>query len=101
MSVSDSVENHETWWHDAFWIPSFPAGADFIQIARTSDTYKLLLEDLVEWNGIQNKVSFRYLELSQIPTAQPMWDIVVCDIVSPQGVLRSGVFEELAFLRGK
>ena len=39
------------------------------------------------------------IKAAEIPAAQPMWDLVVCDVVSPQGVLRSGVFEELAFLR--
>ena len=70
-----------------------------MQIGRSNHTYKPLVEQLTYQNGIVDKVSFRYLELEQRPTPQLMWDIVVSDVVSPQGVLLSGGLEELAFLR--
>ena len=70
-----------------------------MQIGRSNHTYKPLIEQLTYQNGIVDKVSFRYLELEQRPTPQLMWDIVVSDVVSPQGVLLSGGLEELAFLR--
>ena len=70
-----------------------------MQIGRSNHTYKPLIEQLTYQNGIVDKVSFRYLELEQRPTPQFMWDIVVSDVVSPQGVLLSGGLEELAFLR--
>ena len=70
-----------------------------MQIGRSNHTYKPLIEQLTYQNGIVDKVSFRYLELEQRPTPQFMWDIVVLDVVSPQGVLLMGGLEELAFLR--
>ena len=70
-----------------------------MQIGRSNHTYKPLIEQLTYQNGIVDKVSFRYLELEQRPTPQFMWDIVVSDVVSPQGVLLTGGLEELAFLR--
>lgn len=70
-----------------------------MQIGRSNHIYKTLIEQLTYQNGIMDKVSFRYLELEQRPTPQFMWDIVVSDVVSPQGVLLSGGLEELAFLR--
>ena len=70
-----------------------------MQIGRSNHIYKPLIEQLTYQNGIVDKVSFRYLELEQRPTPKFMWDIVVSDMVSPQGVLLSGGLEELAFLR--
>lgn len=74
-------------------------GADFVQIGRSHSTYKALTEHLAHWNGTADKVSFRYLQLDQRPLPQFMWDVVVWDVVSPQGVLVSGGLDELAFLR--
>ena len=76
-------------------------GADFLQIARTPLIYQELSTELAKLNRIQDKVSFKYMEFPSSMAApdQPMWDIVVCDVVSPQGVLHTAVFEELVFLR--
>ena len=72
-------------------------GIDFVQLGHIQDCYALLLQVLAEQNGIHEHVSFQYLDVTRMPTLE--WDLVVCDVVSPQGVLRSRIFEELAFLR--
>ena len=76
-------------------------GADFVQIGRTHEMYKSLVELLAESNKISGHVSFRYLNLPGMSHSQVVWDIVVCDIINPQGELRAGVLEELAYIRLK
>ena len=78
---------------------AFSVGADFVQIGRTREIYKNLLELLAKSNNLADHVSFRYLDLTSTSHSQVMWDIVVCDMVNPQGELRAGVLEELAFVR--
>ena len=70
-----------------------------MQIGRTQDNYKSLIELLTNANKLADHVSFRYLNLTDMSRSQVMWDIVVCDVVNPQGELRPGVLEELAFIR--
>ena len=79
----------------------FNIGADFVQTARCYESYKSLVNHLAEVNGIDDKFSFKYLDLTATVSSQPpiMWDILMCDIISPQGVLHSGVMEELACIR--
>ena len=77
----------------------FSSGADFVQIGRTHETYKNLIELLAKSNKLADHVSFRYLDLTGTSHSQVVWDIVVCDMVNPQGELRAGVLEELAFIR--
>lgn len=72
-----------------------------MQIGRTHEMYKSLVELLAESNKISGHVSFRYLNLPGMSHSQVVWDIVVCDIVNPQGELRSGILEELAYIRLK
>ena len=76
-------------------------GADFVQIGRTRDNYKCLVELLAESNKLSDHVSFRYMDLQSMSHSQVVWDVVVCDIINPQGELRTGVFEELAYIRLK
>ena len=77
----------------------FSLGADFVQIGRTHEIYKSLMEQLAESNKLADHVSFRYLDLTGTSHSQVVWDIVVCDMINPQGELRAGILEELAFIR--
>ena len=69
-------------------------GADFVQVAGYHDHYHYLLTRLAEHNGVADKVSLARPLCEDIP-----WDIVVCDIVSPQGTLQSDNFTTLQSLR--
>ena len=83
-----------------YWLLNvFSVGADFVQISRTQEIYKHLMELLAKSNNLNDHVSFRYLDLTGTSHSQVMWDIVVCDMVNPQGELHAGVLEELAFIR--
>ena len=77
----------------------FSLGADFVQIGRTHEIYGSLIELLAQSNNLADHVSFRYLDLTGTSHSQVMWDIVVCDMINPQGELRAGMLEELAFIR--
>lgn len=76
-------------------------GADFVQIGRTYQVYSCLVKLLAQSNGLSDHISFRYLEPTGMFHSQVVWDIVVCDMVNPQGELRAGVLEELAYIRLK
>lgn len=69
-------------------------GADFVQVAVYHDHYHKLLMRLAEHNGLNDKVSLARPLNNDIP-----WDIVVGDIVSPQGVLQSDVLNTLQSLQ--
>ena len=70
-----------------------------MQIGRTQENYRSLIELLTNSNKLADHVSFRYLNLTDMSHSQVTWDIVVCDLVNPQGELCAGVLEELAFIR--
>lgn len=77
----------------------FSLGADFVQIGRTHEIYRSLVELLAQSNNLADHISFRYLDLPGTSHSQVMWDIVVCDMINPQGELCAGMLEELAFIR--
>ena len=86
----------ENWNHLGVFVS---IGADFVQVGHTHEVYKCLVERLADSNKLSDHVSFRYLDLMGISHSQVVWDIVVSDIVNPQGELRAGVIEELAYIR--
>ena len=94
--MTSSRKHHSALINKAIY---FSVGADFVQIGRTQEIYKSLIEQLAKSNNLTDHVSFRYLDLTGTSHSQVMWDIVVCDMVNPQGELRAGVLEELAFIR--
>ena len=67
-------------------------------MASPSPAYQVLLETLAAANEVSDCVSVRELDMRQCH-AHLEWDVVLCDVVSPQGNLRGGVFEKLAYLR--
>lgn len=77
------------------------SGADFVQVSGYSFTYESLLRHLAVQEGVSDRLCFRRQVMggsSHFPQ-QLVWDVVVCDVVSPQGNLREGVFEKLAHIR--
>ena len=72
-------------------------GADFVQVGRCHSFYEPLLEEVVGGNGLREKMSIKWAELTSEPSL--VWDVVLCDVVSPQGILRPNVFEELGMIR--
>ena len=75
-------------------------GVDFVQVGRCQDIYTSLLETVARNNGLQNKTSIKWVELEKTFEPLPLlWDIVLCDVVSPQGILRPAVFEEIGAVR--
>ena len=74
-------------------------GADFVQIGRSQHIYRSLLSHVAEANGVMDSVAISRLELSSLTPSHPVWDIVVSDVVSPQGTLHPGILDELAYLR--
>ena len=73
-------------------------GIDFILVAQSKPDYKPLMELLAAANEVADNISFRYQDVRLCPT-QVIWDIVVSDVVTPQGMLQEGIFEKLAHLR--
>lgn len=67
-------------------------------MAHSNPTYQPLMEHLAASNEVSECVSFRQLDLRQCHS-QLVWDVVLCDVVSPQGTLQDGIFEKLAHIR--
>ena len=63
-------------------------GASFVQIGGTHSVYDDLLHQLAQQNNVDRKVSVRQLDCSNL-ISQLDWDVVVCDLVSPQGTLQT------------
>ena len=61
--------------------------------------YTTLMDRLVRTNGLKERVSIRYQTGAEWACAGVVWDVVVCDLVSPQGTLHPGALEELHTLR--
>ena len=76
-----------------------PVGVDFVQVGRCHDIYTALLETVADNNRIHEKTSIKWAELEVTSKPRLLWDIVLCDVVSPQGTLRPGVFEDLGTIR--
>ena len=76
-------------------------GVDFVQVGRCQAAYQTLLEAVVKGNNLQRRTSIKWVELEMTSAPQLAWDMVLCDVVSPQGVLQTGVFEELGLVRSE
>ena len=74
-------------------------GADFVLIGRCHDIYKPLLEEILTRNGIICEIVIKWAELEMTSEPSILWDVVLCDVVSPQGILRPSVFEEIGKVR--
>lgn len=72
---------------------------DFVQVGRCHSVYQSLLETVARDNDLQQNTSIKWVELGANSAPQLVWDMVLCDVVSPQGVLRADVFEELGAIR--
>ena len=57
------------------------------------------MEAVARKNGLQEKTSIKWAELESTFEPSLLWDIVLCDVVSPQGILRPMVFEEIGSVR--
>ena len=68
-------------------------------MAQFNPTYKSLIEILAGSNEVADLVSVRHYQDMRKCHPKLMWDIVVCDVVSPQGNLQEGVFEKIAHIR--
>jgi len=75
------------------------AGADFALILLSSPGYTPLLETLAEINGVKDNVSIQHQGAGHMCHAQLVWDLLVCDVVAPQGVLCQGILEKIAHVR--
>ena len=78
--------------------PSLPPslGAHYVQVGRAHPRYHKLLECVARSNRVDRCVSVRWLD---IMATELKWDVVVSDVVSPQGTLQDGIFEELSLIR--
>ena len=75
------------------------SGADFVQVGHCLSIYQPLMEEIARANDLQDRTSIKWMEFGMAHSEQLVWDVVLCDVVSPQGTLRTGVFEELGFIR--
>ena len=71
-----------------FGLMAVNEGASFVQVASTHCVYDDLLIMLARQNNVGQRVSVRQLDWSSL-LDQFDWDMVVCDVVSPQGTLHS------------
>lgn len=78
--------------------PFFFLGTDFVQVSHSSPAYQPLIERLAVSNQVAGSVTFRHQDMRHCHS-RLLWDIVLCDIASPQGTLREGIFEKLAHIR--
>lgn len=61
--------------------------------------YYHLLEELVATNGLSEAVSVHHRMGVELVRTGVQWDVVMCDVVSPQGTLHPAVLEELQTIR--
>ena len=70
-----------------------------MHLGRCHDIYRALLKEVAEGNGIQGRTFIEWEELETTSEPSLQWNVVLCDVVSPQGILRPNVFEELGTIR--
>ena len=61
--------------------------------------YNSLMDLLINTNKLSESVSLRYQNVAELSRTGVQWDVLISDIVSPQGTLRSRVLEELGAIR--
>lgn len=99
--VADCLVLDLTHGPSLFGIIAAMEGADFVQVGRTQPMYESFQTQVAETNGVMEHVAISRLELSSLTPSHPVWDIVVSDVVSPQGTLRPGILDEVAYLRSQ
>ena len=70
-----------------FGLVAASEGASFVQVGGAHSIYGDLLRLIAQRNSLDQKVSVRQLDWSNPVSLD--WDMVVCDVVSPQGTLQS------------
>ncbi len=60
--------------------------------------YHSAMKEIIHSNGLTEQVSVRYRNGAELVRTGIAWDVVVCDLVSPQGTLHTGILEELEAL---
>ena len=75
------------------------AGADFTLILLSSPSYSSLLTALAGCNSISDRVSVQSQGEGHWCHTHLVWDVLVCDLVTPQGTLCQGVLEKIAHVR--
>ena len=68
-------------------------------MSQLPSMYTTLMDRLVRTNRLKEHISIRYQTGAEWVCAGVVWDVVLCDLVSPQGMLLPGVLEELHTLR--
>ncbi len=61
--------------------------------------YHSVMSEILASNKLTEQVSIRNRSGTELVQTGVLWDIVVCDVVSPQGTLYTDVLEELETLR--
>ena len=87
-ALADCIVLDITSGFSLFGIIAANEGASFAQVGGAYGIYGDLLRLLAQRNCLQQKVSVRQLDWSNHPVLLD-WDMVVCDIVTPQGTLQS------------
>lgn len=71
---------------------------DFVLLGNYEPFYNKLLTGVVESNKLQDKVSMKRLVEGQ-PVCHVTWDIVSCDIITPQGTIATDTFQLFQLMR--
>ncbi|KAL5493356.1 hypothetical protein EMCRGX_G014525 [Ephydatia muelleri] len=99
--VADCLVLDLTHGPSLFGIVAAKEGADFVQVGRSQPMYQSFQTCVAEANGVLEHIAISRLELSSLTPSHPVWDVVVSDVVGPQGTLRPGILDELAYLRSQ
>ena len=71
---------------------------DFLLLGNYEPFYHKLLTAVIKSNKLQDKVSMKRLVDGQ-PVGHVIWDIVSCDIITPQGTIATDTFQLFQLMR--
>ncbi|XP_019850254.1 PREDICTED: putative protein arginine N-methyltransferase 9 [Amphimedon queenslandica] len=74
-------------------------GMEYVLLGSTRPYYEELVQQVIESNGIRDKVSLMSISEAHTLANGDLWDIIYCELITPQGTLNTHSIQLLRLIR--
>ena len=74
-------------------------GIEYVLLGNTRLYYEELVQQVIECNGIRDKVSLQSIAEAHTLASGDLWDIIYCELITPQGTLNTRAIQLLRLIK--
>ena len=74
-------------------------GIEYVLLGSTRPYYEELVQQVIESNGIKDKASLMSVSEAHSLANSDLWDIIYCELITPQGTLNTHAIQLLRLIR--